>query len=175
MGILQVLKPLISLVVNIVIQIISFRCISGLGLLKSIFCGFFCGFFCVIFWELSILFIYSKTFNDSLGLLLADTIIYVSLSYCYFHFINLGETARRIRIIREIYDSQSGLSMDDILERYNSKEIVEKRITRLLASGQIISKNRKYYISNPIMLLISKIMIFLKILLLGKKKYIERL
>lgn len=174
-GVLQIFKPIIGLTFNVVIQILSFRYISRLGLLKSIFCGFFCGFLCVVLWEIYIFLISPKALIDFWGLLLADTIIYACLSYCYFTFINLGETARRIRIIREIYDSQSGLSMDDILKKYNSKEIVEKRISRLLNSNQIILKNGKYYISNPVMFLAAKTMIMFKIILLGNKNTVNRL
>ena len=28
------------------------------------------------------------------------------LGYCYFHFVNLGETARRVRIVRELWQSE---------------------------------------------------------------------
>ena len=97
----------------------------------------------------------------------------MSLEYCYFNFINLGETARRIRILRELYDSKKGLSMAEILERYNAKNIVEKRLSRLINHGQIIDKNDKYYIGNPIMLLIARIIVTMKLILLGKKSEFE--
>ena len=91
------------------------------------------------------------------------------MGYCYFNYINLGETARRIRILREIYDSKEGLSMEEILKRYNAKEIIERRIKRLLKNRQIIYKDGKYYIGKPIMLVIAKIIVIMKVILLGKK------
>ena len=99
----------------------------------------------------------------------ANFIIYASLGYCYFHFINLGETARRIRILREIYDSKDGLTMEEILQKYNSKEIVDKRIGRLINNGQVLYKNGRYYIGNPTMLIITKIIVAMKLLLLGRR------
>ena len=99
----------------------------------------------------------------------ANFFTYLSLGYCYFHFINLGETARRIRILRELYDSKQGLSEKEILEKYNAEEIVVRRINRLMSNGQILYRDDRYYINSPIMLLISKIIIVLKLLFLGKK------
>jgi hypothetical protein len=66
-------------------------------------------------------------------------------------------------------ESNNGLSGKEILERYNAKEIIEKRLSRLLKSRQIIHKNRKYYIGNPIMLFAASIIIFLKLFILGRR------
>ena len=49
---------------------------------------------------------------------------------CYFAFINTGVSALRIRMLRELYDSPDGLTMDEILIRYNSKEIIESWIDK---------------------------------------------
>lgn len=91
------------------------------------------------------------------------------MGYCYFHFINLGETARRIRILRELYDRKEGLSMEEIFKRYNAKEIFERRIARLINNGQIIYKDGKYYIGKPIMLLMAKMIVTMKLILLREK------
>lgn len=166
---LHVLNPIISLAINVIIQIFSFRYFSNLGLLKSEYLGFATGFLSIFIFEFYISFLSSVSGKDSIALLISNSIIYSALGYCYFHFINLGETARRIRILREIYDSKDGLSMNEILERYNAKEIVEKRINRLLNNGQIIYKDGRYYIGNSIVVLIAKIIIAVKFLLLGEK------
>ena len=46
---------------------------------------------------------------------------YGVLSFGYFHFINLGETARRIRIIREIDAAGRPLTREVILDRYTPR------------------------------------------------------
>jgi len=105
---------------------------------------------------------------DFWGYLICNALIYACLSYNYFHFVNLGETARRIRIIREIYDSPNGLTKEEILQRYNAREILGLRMGRLLSKGQIHLKEGRYFINNPTMLAISNIIIFLKKAILGK-------
>jgi hypothetical protein len=135
----------------------------------SVFLGFFAGFVSVFIIESYILFARNISFIDFFMFLIVNSIIYASLGYCYFHFINLGETARRIRILREIYDSKDGLSMEETLQRYNAKEIVEKRISRLVNNGQILYKNGRYHIGSPLMLLITRIIVAMKLLLLGRR------
>ena len=165
---LQVLNPVLGLVINVLVQVFCFRFISKSGLLKTIFLGFFIGFSSVLTIEFYIFLLMPAPFKDFFLILLANSITYASLSYCYFHFINLGETARRIRILRELYDFKEGLSLEEILQRYNAKEIVEKRISRLVNNGQVLYKNGRYYIGSPIMLMISKIIVAMKLLLLEK-------
>ncbi|WP_333655746.1 hypothetical protein [Dissulfurispira sp.] len=162
-----VLAPVIGLAINVASQIISFRFFQHIGLLKSIFAAFIVGFFATAFLTLY------NSLSDLTAILIVNLIIYSALGYCYFHFINLGETARRIRILREIYDSGSGLSMNEILERYNAKEITEKRLNRLINNKQITYKNGKYFIASPVMLAMARIMVFMKLVLLGKRSEFE--
>ncbi len=171
---LQVINPVFGLAVNILVQLISFRFILKSGLLKTVFLGFFAGFLYLLLIESYIFFVMPVSFMDFLMILLANAITYASLGYCYFHFINLGETARRIRILGEIYDSKDGLSLEEILQRYNAKEIVEKRISRLLNNDQVILKNGRYYIGNPIILMINRIIVAMKLMLLGKRSEFDQ-
>jgi len=107
--------------------------------------------------------------TDAACYFLTSLVSYNGLGYCYFHFINLGETARRIRILRELYDNKSGLTEEGILKNYNSIHIVEKRLERLLKNKQIILKDNKYFVSNPAMLFMSNLIVFLKLLAFGKR------
>ena len=166
---LQVLIPVLGLMINVIVQVICSRFIQRLGLLKTVFLGFFVGMLSVLIIEFCIFFATSVHFTDFFMMFAANFITYASLGYCYFHFINLGETARRIRILREIYDSKDGLSMEEILQRYNSKEIVDKRLSRLINNGQVLYKNERYYISSPIMLMITTVIVAMKLLLLGRR------
>lgn len=166
---MQVLDPVIGLMVNVLIQILGSRFLPGLGMLKSVILGFITGGLSVILTELYLLVGSGMPIGDALGNIVTNLIIYACLGYCYFHFINLGETARRIRILRELYDSKEGLSMEEILKRYNARDIVKIRINRLVNNGQIIFKNNRYYIGKPIMLLMAKIIIRMKLMVLGKE------
>jgi len=140
------------------------------GLLKSLFSGFAVGLLSLLFVQLFTAFLNIAFLPN----LIVNIVIYSSLGYCYFHFINLGETARRIRILRELYDSNGGLTLEEILKRYNAKKMVELRLQRLLNNGQVILKGGMLYNGKPIMLLISKTIILLKLIILGEKNEFDQ-
>lgn len=166
-SLLLVIIPIIGLALNVIVQVLSFRFIARLTLLKSIVLGFISGLSMLFVSEIYLFKIFF--IKDFLYLFIVNLITYISLAYCYFHFINLGETGRRIRILREIHDSQNGLSINEILKHYNAQDIVEMRISRLVNNGQIICRDNRYYIGKPIMLLITKTIIGIKLILLHNK------
>ena len=98
-----------------------------------------------------------------------STVTYIALGYCYFHFINLGETARRVRIAIELWESEIGLSMDEILKRYNALMIINVRLQRMISNKQIVHRDGRYYIAKPIMLYLAKAIVIMKLILLNKR------
>ena len=118
---LQIFIPVIGLVINLFIQIVSFKYILKSRLLKSEYLGCFIGLLSIIIIELYVFFRESPPVSEFLAILIVNLIIYSSLAYGYFIFINLGETARRIRILRELYDAEEGLSLEEIMVRYNAR------------------------------------------------------
>ena len=151
----HIFTPFIALAANVITQVTVFRFFSRIGLLRSLFFGFACG--------LPVLLLIRP------GVAPANNLaIYVLLSYCYFHFVNMGETARRIRILTELMSAREGLSLREILERYNSKDIVECRLARLVNTGQVIYKNGKYYAGNSAMLAIAVAAAAAKRLIFGR-------
>lgn len=165
---LQVFIPVIALATDVLAQVILIRHLR-VGLLRSVFAGAATGLACLAVIEVYC-FMAGQDAADGAALAALNILTYGALTYCYFHFINLGETARRIRIMMEIYDSGTqGLTLDEILERYNAREIIEKRFKRLLDSGQVVLKDGHYFIGSPVMLLMSRAIQTVKIILLGKK------
>ncbi len=165
-SLLNVFAPLIGLAVNVLMQILSFRCQRNPALLKSIVFGFAIGMIVVITMQGKMYNLLSAT---SFPQLVTNVTIYSALAYCYFHFLNLGETARRIRIVRELYDFPNGLSMEEILGLYNSRDMVKLRINRLVSNGQILHRDGNYYIGKPVMLWMARIILLLKRILLGQE------
>lgn len=165
---LNVFIPIIGLAVNVLSQVIAFRYFLKLGLLNSIILGFMTGFFSLFLLELCIFLKESILIKEFIAIFIVHLLTYVSLGYCYFHFLNLGETARRIRILRELKDSPEGLSLEEILRRYNAKEIVERRLLRLARNGQIRLKSNKYYIARPTMLWAARFLAALKYIFLKR-------
>tara|TARA_B100000959_G_C14929229_1_gene602869 strand:- start:325 stop:855 length:531 start_codon:yes stop_codon:yes gene_type:complete len=159
--------PVLSFVVNILFQIIWCRFKAGGGLLKSEYLG------CL--WGLITLFLmhiypYENQKSSSMDILFITTnfLIYLALSYCYFHFINLCLTARRIRLVRDLFASGNGLTLNEIQKNYNASEMLKKRTRRLLNSGQILEINGRYFIGKPMMLFAAWSLVRLKFIFLGK-------
>lgn len=166
----KVLVPLVSFLFNVLCQIFSMRTPRNFGLLNSVFFSFFFGVLMLCGFEYYLIAAHPRGFEEMLASFFVHLMTYMSLSYCYFHFINLGETARRIRILRELKDTQDGLSLGEILSRYNAGEIVERRLSRLVKNDQIVLKNGRYYIGKPFVLGMAKLLMVLKCVLLGRKE-----
>lgn len=171
-GSFHMITSVLALTINIVFQILTYRLILKIGLLRSIFLGFFAGLFTLLFIE-SILIIDSNGKANVVYDGLANVLSYGALGYCYFHFINLGETARRIRLLRELIDAGTGLSEREILQRYNSKVIVDKRLARLINSRQVIMQDGRYYLGDRTVLRMATVITIMKLLVLGKKSEFE--
>lgn len=77
-------------------------------------------------------------------------IIYTSLAYTYFHFFNLSETGRRIRILYEIYKAGS-LPLRDITSLYKLSDIIDIRLKRLIAMKQLKYTDGYYSLDGKIL------------------------
>ena len=63
-------------------------------------------------------------------------VVYACIAYSYFHLFNMSETARRIRILRELHAAGS-LTAEEISRSYSGASVLEARFDRLLATGQL--------------------------------------
>lgn len=63
-------------------------------------------------------------------------LVYGTLAYCYFHFFNMSETARRIKIITEIHRGGS-ISEQDLMAKYRTTDVITTRLDRLVALNQL--------------------------------------
>jgi hypothetical protein len=168
----QIVNPLIALVFNVLIQIISVRYIK-ISLLKSLIFGFIIGFLFLLGTYLYGYYAAEQLAVEFWSLSIVNFLTYSALGYCYAHFINLGEGARRIRIVKELYKSEAGLTLDELLKIYDSRQMIENRIDRLVSGGQIILRNNRYFIGKPIMLYIARIIVLMKLIVMGKKSEFE--
>ena len=155
MSVVSSLLPVFGLLVNVAVQVAISR--AGWSLLRSVFAGFAAGLVPVFY------------FYGLADRLPGDVLCYGAFGYCYFHFLNLGETARRVRLVRELYECPEGLSETEILQRYNSKEILTVRMARLVKNGQIISRDGRYFTGKPAVLLMARTITLLKLIVTGKK------
>ena len=99
------------------------------------------------------------------------TLAYLFLAYSYgFGFFNLGESARRVRLLIELHAAgEQGMTLGQVLTAYNARMIVEARLQRLLSAGQIVERGGRYFMKRPWMLRVAKILVLLKRLFLGRE------
>lgn len=168
------LIPVAGLAVTVAVQLILIRARRGSRLLRSLFEGWLAGLLTVLgaaVWAAGA----SFPAADRLPLAVVNVATHGLLWYCYFHFVNLGVTARRPRLLIELAEAPAGLTYSQLLQRYDSRSMVEARLERLLGSGQIVLRDGRYAIGSPVMLLIARTMVALKWLLLGKSsEFAER-
>ena len=84
-----------------------------------------------------------------------------------FGFFNVSETARRLRLLVELLDAgPRGLSLDEVLRAYNARMIVEARLRRLVAGGQLALADGRYVLRRSLGLSVAKLLVGIKLLLL---------
>jgi hypothetical protein len=170
---IHICSPLLGLLTNVVVQLSRCRHSRKGGLLRSVFEGFVSGYVAVLAVEGAYCFSATLDLVECLGQITLSTITYVALGYGYFHFINLGETGRRVRILRELWESQDGLSVGELLTRYNASGIFGIRLQRMINNEQIQLRDNRYYIGKPVMLYMAKAMVMMKLILLKKRGEFE--
>ena len=166
---LHVMIPVIGLLVNIILQIVGVRCVASIEYYKSIRYGFLLGLFMVLVSEVIFILFGVKGAIDSIALFTANLAIYLFIAFSYFAFINLGVSSLRVRLLDELGRSTEGLSMSEILERYNSREIIKNRVEKLEKIGQLIRKDGRYYVGRSTALLMVKTLELLKFVVLDRK------
>jgi len=84
-------------------------------------------------------------------------IVYAGVAYAYFHLFNMSETARRIRLIREI-DRHGSLAEAEVRRAYSDDEVVDTRLARMLAMGHLVEKDGRYVAGSPALLLAARVL-----------------
>jgi hypothetical protein len=107
---------------------------------------------------------------DSAGRAAANVLIYLCFCYVYFHFNNMGETARRIRLLRELVSAGRPLALAEITERYGANEIVERRLGRLLAAGQVREVAGRYIVADRSVYLMAQLVNLAHRLVFGRPR-----
>jgi hypothetical protein len=170
------LWPLVALVLaglaNIAVQILSYRAMDGRGqLLKSQIAGSVAGL--VPLAALSLVGPGAGATPEALGVLAADLLIYGAFCYVYFHWNNMGETARRIRLLRELAEAPGGLSEAALFARYPAREILERRLTRLIDGGQLIERDGCLYLAGGLVLHSARLTGFAKWIVFGGRSELD--
>jgi len=124
----------------------------------------------ILFFNLLFSIFYVFFLNYSIYIYLYIFIVYNSLFYVYFHFYNMSETARRIKILIMI---KLGLinNLNDIEQANQTNLQISNRLERLVGMSQITFKNGKYYLKSNLLLTIAIIIdTYRKVLFLNRNK-----
>jgi hypothetical protein len=145
-------------VTNILAQLFWLYAFRRGGLFPSLFAGFAIGGLVLI--SLSVLFRDHSIFWHALNFA-----IYACFVSTYFHWNNMGETGRRVRLMIELAATPDGLTRAELMARYGHKEIVDRRIDRMLKSQQICQTGSRFHMENLSFLAMARIVWFFKLLL----------
>lgn len=95
--------------------------------------------------------------------------IYIALSFISWNIYMLSATAQRIRILIEIHQKDK-FKLKEVLDLYNTKEIYENRLKRLVELNYIIiNEDRSVTIINNKFLLINKVLNIFRSLIYNQK------
>lgn len=86
-------------------------------------------------------------------------IVYTGIAYIYFHLFNTSETARRIRLIYQIYQAGS-LPVKEIPHLYNVHTIVELRLQRLVETKHLRLNDGAYTLESRVLYLAAVIVVW---------------
>jgi hypothetical protein len=92
-----------------------------------------------------------------LGSLVYVGLAFPCIAYSYFHLFNLSETARRIRLIREI-DRCGGMTEEEIRRAYTEDDVVDIRLARMSAMGHLVERDGRYFGGSPILLFAARVL-----------------
>lgn len=103
----------------------------------------------------------------------ADVLIYAAFCYVYFHWNNMGETARRIRMLRELAAASEGLTFQEMVRRYSAREILERRLERLSAAGQISESDGRLVLTSTAILISARLVGLAKLVVFGGRSELD--
>jgi hypothetical protein len=167
---LHLVMPFLAFIINWFTQILGCRYLKRLSLLKSVFCGYGIGLVCLLTGELFFWLKEVYALSEFLALVSTNCIIYSVFGYWYFIFITLLETAIRTRLVMQLNSSKGGLSESEMLMKYNSQELIEKRINRLVRNGQILKNGNKFYSGKSSLMIYSKFSEMMHQMVPGEKR-----
>ena len=162
------LSPVLALAVNVLGQIVLLRSSRGSHFLRSIVGGFLAGLIALGLLDLVAIRIYGLSHDTLMLAFVVNTLTYGALSYCYFNFVNLGQSSIRIRLYAEIAASGQGVSIAEMAREYNEEALMKMRLQRLRESGDIVEKDGRYFVGRSRLVFIGHVIFGAKRFILGK-------
>ncbi|MCP4002565.1 MAG: hypothetical protein GY725_00075 [bacterium] len=142
------LSPVFGLASYVIAHVGISRAFSARGMLFRAICGFAVG-------ALAMLWINLEAPPE---LRLLNGLSYLALGFGYFNFVNLNFTSIRVRVLRELLECHPvPITNEQIRKNYGAGEILDSRLQRLTATGQLVRDGNRYRTGKGGVLLISRV------------------
>jgi hypothetical protein len=162
---------LLGLGINLGIQLILSRLPLKLGQLRQQFVSFGCGLAATAAGLVLCLNRQSLGPADYAGELALNLLSYAFLGFFLFNAINLNISSLRIRMLKEYLGQHPNPLSDSLLmTKYNVSAMLEARLTRLQAGGQILERDSRFYSRHGATIWIGYFFSGLRQILLGKER-----
>lgn len=161
--------PVAGILAVLVSHVVASQCRRD-GFLETVALAFGAGSFLTLVFQAVVFVLCPLPRAEAMAYSVTNLLIYGSCLYVYANFVNMGETARRIRLLTELREAPGGLSREELLRRYNAQEIVTKRLDRLCITGQIERRGGVFVTRPSVMLRVARFVAAAKVFLLGKKE-----
>ena len=144
-----VLSVFVSYGFFIAAHLLTFRFFKPEEVLKSLMLVVTASF---LFHGVALFLFYGNIFVPVVPVLLLSSLILGFLIFVHVLCIfGPYETSLRLRLVRELYQGPpNGMSKEDILKKYNARMILETRLSRLTASGELIKNEETYEINKHV-------------------------
>lgn len=98
--------------------------------------------------------------TQTIYMLVFAFLVFNGIAYAYFHFFNMSETARRIRMLLQIrWAGPSGLRIRELERQYSQKDMIEARLDRLVRMNQLtLAPDGRYRVAGNTLLWAGRIM-----------------
>jgi hypothetical protein len=81
---------------------------------------------------------------------------YLTLSFCFWTFLNLNITSLRIRVIRELLQAGGAIAVVELLASYSDAERLQRRLARLMNGRQIELVDGNWRLRSSLILIIAR-------------------
>lgn len=134
--------PLIAFALNAIVNFLILRLTKNVGVVLSLAWSTVVGLVVLL-----AIHVYLVEFE----FLISNAVIYLAISYCFFHFVHIPVASVRIRVLLELAGRPT-VSEAELLKTYGASQILEFRVKRLTDSNQIgdvggilTTKSKKIY------------------------------
>ena len=140
----QMIVPVVGLLVYVVVQVITQRTVRTTSLVRSMLTGYAAGLAVTAGCEVWVAAHFGARWPHTAALSFVNLCVYTGGAYSYFFFIALG-VSLRIRMLRILAEAGGSLDRDSLAGRFDAQSLFDRRLQRLVESGQIGYDKQRYY------------------------------